>query len=83
MTQSLFEKFVSSMVRQVGKDSGKVISNLVYKDAHATPIRHVSSKKEPASQSNKEEPVPQKTNRNPTTQELTRQILGNLYKEKK
>lgn len=44
MAQSLLQAFLTSFVRQLGRDSGKVISNRVYKDAHATPIRHVSSK---------------------------------------
>ena len=43
MAQSLLEKFISSAVRQVGKDTGKVISNGLYGDAHATPVRHIKS----------------------------------------
>lgn len=43
MAQSLLEKFVSSAVRQVGKDTGKVISNSLYGDAHSTPVRHIRS----------------------------------------
>lgn len=33
--------FVRSAVNQVGRDTGKVISNSVFGDAHATPVRHV------------------------------------------
>ena len=44
---ALFDKlargFVQSAVNQVGRDSGRVISNRVYCDAHATPIRRVDS----------------------------------------
>ena len=34
--------FIRSAVNQVGRDTGKVISNNVYGDRHATPIRNVS-----------------------------------------
>lgn len=43
MAKNLGEVFIKSVVRQVGRDTGKVISNKVYKDAHSTPIRMVSS----------------------------------------
>lgn len=33
--------FIRSAVNQVGRDTGKVISNTIYGDAHATPIRNV------------------------------------------
>ena len=33
--------FVRSAVNQVGRDTGKIISNTIYGDAHATPIRRV------------------------------------------
>ena len=33
--------FISSAVNQVGRDGGKVISNRLYGDAHATPVRRV------------------------------------------
>ena len=36
-----------AVIRQVGRDTGKVISNKVYKDAHATPIRMVSADTSP------------------------------------
>ena len=35
--------FINSMVSQIGRDTGKVITNSVYGDAHATPIRRVGS----------------------------------------
>ena len=47
MAKNLGEVFIKSLVRQVGRDTGKVISNKVYKDAHATPIRMVSSDTSP------------------------------------
>lgn len=31
--------FSSSLINQLGRDSGKVITNMVFKDLHATPIR--------------------------------------------
>ena len=34
----LFDQFVSSAVRQVGRDGGKVISNKIYGNAHASKI---------------------------------------------
>lgn len=40
---SLGKSFVRSAVNQVGRDGGKVISNRVYGDKHATPIRGVSN----------------------------------------
>ena len=39
--------FMRAVIRQVGRDTGKVISNKVYKDAHSTPIRMVSSDTSP------------------------------------
>ena len=39
--QSLGEKFISSAVRQVGRDLGKTVSNQLFGDAHSTPIRRV------------------------------------------
>lgn len=39
---NLGKGFIRSAVNQVGRDTGKVISNSIYGDAHATPIRNVS-----------------------------------------
>lgn len=39
--QELGKGFIRSAVNQVGRDGGKVISNAIYGDAHATPIRKV------------------------------------------
>lgn len=39
--QELGKGFIRSAVNQVGRDGGKVISNAIYGDAHATPIRRV------------------------------------------
>lgn len=38
---NLAKGFVRSTVNQVGRDTGKIISNKIYGDAHATPIRGV------------------------------------------
>lgn len=40
----LGKRLINSAVSQVGRDGGKVISNHLYGDAHATPIRNVSLK---------------------------------------
>lgn len=40
---NLGKGFVRSAVNQVGRDGGRVISNKVFGDAHATPVRHVGS----------------------------------------
>lgn len=40
---SLAKLFIRSVVRQVGRDTGKVVSNKAFGDAHATPIRMVRS----------------------------------------
>ena len=40
----LLNIFVNSMVRQIGRDSGKVVTNKIFGDAHATPIRMVGEK---------------------------------------
>lgn len=37
--------FFSSLKRQVGRDTGKVISNSIFGDAHSTPHRNVNRKK--------------------------------------
>jgi hypothetical protein len=39
------KRFFSSLVGQVGRDGGRVISNKVYKDRHAAPIR-ITGKRE-------------------------------------
>ena len=39
--QSMGEKFISSAVRQVGRDLGKTVSNELFGDAHSTPVRHI------------------------------------------
>jgi hypothetical protein len=39
--QSLGEKFISSAVRQIGRDLGKTVSNELFGDAHSTPVRHI------------------------------------------
>lgn len=39
--QELGKGFIRSAVNQVGRDTGKIISNKIYGDAHATPIRNV------------------------------------------
>lgn len=40
-SNNLAKTFIRSVVRQVGRDSGKVISNKMYGDAHSTPVRIV------------------------------------------
>ena len=42
--EQLGRSFVRSAVNQVGRDSGKVVSNYLYGDKHATPRRIVTSK---------------------------------------
>ena len=39
----LAKGFITSAVNQVGRDGGRVISNSLYGDAHATPIRRVGN----------------------------------------
>lgn len=38
--------FTQSIINQIGRDTGKVISNKIFKDAHSTPIKLVSEKSE-------------------------------------
>ena len=40
---NLGQTFIKSLIRQVGRDAGKVVSNKAFGDAHATPIRMVQS----------------------------------------
>ncbi|MCD8454837.1 hypothetical protein LNJ08_10605 [Tenacibaculum finnmarkense genomovar ulcerans] len=35
---NLFNEFIRSAVRQIGRDGGKVVSNKIYKNQHGTPI---------------------------------------------
>lgn len=35
---NLVKQFVNSLVRQVGRDGGKVLSNKMFKGKHGTPI---------------------------------------------
>lgn len=39
----LMKGFARSLVNQVGRDTGKVVSNSLYGDAHSTPIRRIGS----------------------------------------
>lgn len=39
----MIKNFLDSVVKQFGRDTGKVISNKVYKDKHASPYRKVES----------------------------------------
>lgn len=90
MAQSLIEAFLSSLVRQVGRDSGKVISNSIYKDAHATPIRHVSSKTETDKKKERKAEATKTTAKASTEavnfethkrmREITHSVLGDLLK---
>lgn len=52
--ENLAKGFVRSTVNQVGRDSGKVISNNIYGDAHSTPYRRVDGA---ASLQLEEEPI--------------------------
>jgi len=38
---NLFKTFTKAVVWQVGKDTGRLVSNSLYGDKHATPIRHI------------------------------------------
>lgn len=40
---NLFKTFIRSAVSQVGRDSGKVVSNKIYGDKHASPVKVTSS----------------------------------------
>ena len=40
---NLFKTFINSAVSQIGRDGGRVISNKIYGDRHAIPIRGVSN----------------------------------------
>lgn len=40
--ENLAKGFVRSAVNQVGRDTGKVVSNKIYGNAHATPIKGIS-----------------------------------------
>lgn len=41
MAQTPFDSFIRSMIRELGRNTGKAISNKVFGDAHATPVRHI------------------------------------------
>lgn len=42
MAYSSGQRFWNSLVRQVGRDSGRTISNLLFGNRHSTPIRHIN-----------------------------------------
>ena len=44
--QSLGSKVISSAAHQVGRDLGKTVSNQLFGDEHATPVRHIRSNTE-------------------------------------
>lgn len=46
--------FLNSVIRQLGRDSGKVISNSLFGDAHSTPVRMTRSKTAPERNSSPE-----------------------------
>lgn len=56
--KNLFDQFINAAVRQVGRDGGKVISNIVYGDKHSIPLRNASK----GNDSNIVLPEPQKRN---------------------
>ena len=60
---NLAKGFVRSAVNQVGRDGGKVISNQVYGDAHATPIRGTGSGNGKAEFINKYAKIPENNSR--------------------
>ena len=41
----LIKSFFRSVVNQVGKDGGKVLSNKIYGDKHKTPFTNIKIKK--------------------------------------
>ena len=47
---NLGKGFIRSAVNQVGRDGGKVISNNIYGNAHATPVRRVGEETQTHSQ---------------------------------
>ena len=66
---NLGQTFVKALVRQVGRDAGKVVSNKAFGDAHATPIRVVQSADTSAQYSGK---------RRSYRHDLDRVVNGNL-----
>jgi len=60
---NLAKGFVRSAVNQVGRDGGKVISNNLYGDAHATPIRGTGSKSGKSEFINKYVEIPENNSR--------------------
>ena len=44
MAKGLFDGMLRSAANQFARDGGKVLSNVVYGDAHSTPIRRVGSR---------------------------------------
>ena len=56
--KNLFDQFINAAVRQVGRDGGKVISNIVYGDKHSIPLRNASK----GNDSNIVLPEPQRRN---------------------
>lgn len=60
---NLAKGFVRSAVNQVGRDGGKVISNNLYGDAHATPIRGTGNRNGKSEFINKYAEIPENNSR--------------------
>ena len=45
MLQGIIKMIISSFVRQIGRDAGKVATNKMFGDKHSTPYRRVNNKK--------------------------------------
>ncbi len=71
---NLTKDFIRSAVRQVGRDSGRVISNTVYKDKHAIPIRHVGN-----NNTNTSNNTTIYNNIDYSTDNLRQELIGNGY----
>ncbi len=71
-------KVSDSFKRQIGRDAGKVVSNIIFGDKHSTPYRRVESKKQKAELEDKKMKIIQEKAQNDDLYALDRAVNSSV-----
>lgn len=71
-------KISDSFKRQIGRDAGKVVSNIIFGDKHSTPYRRVESKKQKAELEDKKMKIIQEKAENDDLYALDRAVNSSV-----
>jgi len=71
-------KVSDSFKRQIGRDAGKVVSNIIFGDKHSTPYRRVESKKQKAELEDKKMKIIQEKAENDDLYALDRAVNSSV-----